>query len=223
MTHAADFFSAYDYTHLTQDLSHLPYSSFLAALDDIAIQHPDVRKIADTAVAAELEERVATVASPSAPAASTSLVVSRPESGSASDPRSRPGTGSGTSPSSGDPSGRGSPGATSPTNHGRSITIATGNQGKAGGARSKNRETDGLAVSSRGGKKGGAAEKAAAKTMDVAAVEGFRPDDQRLLVLLQKYVLVKSQAGKEVRADRYTASARKTFLVRGRPDSFCCV
>lgn len=29
-------------------------------------------------------------------------------------------------------------------------------------------------------------------------MQGFRPDDQRLLILLQKYILVKSHAGKEV-------------------------
>lgn len=194
--------------HRSQDLSHLPYSSFLAALDDITIQHPDVPKLADTAAAEALEESVATIAA--APTA-RSLVVRRPGSGTASSPRSRPGTGSGTDTGSEEPSGRGSPGAISPTNHRRSLTTAAGNQSKAGNARSSTREEDNsvaaataAAVSPRAGSRnGGARPKAAvAENLDTAAAEGFRPDDQRLLVLLQKYLLVKSQAGREVRTDR---------------------
>lgn len=189
--------------HRAQDLSHLPYSSFLAALDDIAVQHPDVPKLADTAAAEAEEESVAIIAA--APA--RSLVVRRPESGSASDPRSRPGTGSGNDTSSEEPTGRGSPGAISPPDHRRSLTIAVaGSQSKAGSARGNTREGGGLAaasagaaVSPKGGRSGGARAKAAvAENLEAAPAKGFRPDDQRLLVLLQKYVLVKSQAGKEV-------------------------
>lgn len=209
MTTFFDFFCAH-----TQDLSHLPYSSFLAALDDIAIQHPDVRKLADAAAAAALEERVA-IAATTIPvtATATSSAERRPGSGSGSDPRSRPGTGSGTENRSKGPTGRDSPGATSATSDGCPLPVAGGHQSKAGStpARGNIIEDDGAAaaaVSPRGGgRKGGAGATAvvakataaaAAANVDVMAAEGFRPDEQRLLVLLQNYVLAKSQAGKEV-------------------------
>lgn len=217
----------------TQDLSHLPYSSFLAALDDIAIQHPDVRRLADAATAAALEERVAIIAA----APGTSLVVRRPGSGSATNPGSRPGTGGGTDTSSGEPAGRDSPRAFSPISDKRSLTAAGGNQSGAGNARGGTRGDDvaaaAAAVASKGDRTGGsavakagkkkAAVAVAAETPDAEAAEGFRSDDQRLLILLQKYVLVKSQAGKEVRASRSNAHIHILYSPGGEKTPVCSV
>lgn len=203
-----------------QDLSHLPYSSFLAALDDIAIQHPDVRKLADTAAAATLEENVAILAKPDPDFAITELIQRRPGSGSGSDPRSHPGTGYSTDHRSGEHTGRGGAIAVSPTRGRRSVSPEGGNPNKVD---SNNREDDGTAVAvlspSRRVRKGGTGIKAGANAgvaaavrhSDVTAAAGLRPDDQRLLVLLQKYVLVKSQAGKEVGGHRYTSSVKRFF------------
>lgn len=95
------------------------YPGFVAALDNIALQHSDVRKAADVAAAKALVERV--------------IVSARPE----------------------------------------------------------------------GTREGG---------------EMFRPDNQRLLVLLQKYILVKSEAGREVQSIMATSYVTISLCCRR-----CCI
>lgn len=220
-----------------QELSHLPYSSFLATLDDIAIQHSDVRRLADAAAAATLEESVAVLArtTPAASVATRRIDIftengsgngfgRRPESGNGHASASRPETGRDVTHRADNHSGETID--TGKTTHGHKFTAeggGAGDQGERGaGKTQKSRENSGKAASASrtGGRSSpnakksgvargdvGAAGMAVAATLSTSAgsadvetiiVEGFRPDDQRLLILLQKYILVKSNAGKEV-------------------------
>lgn len=180
-----------------------------------------MRKIADTAAAAAMEEGVAAVvtAIPTASAATSLVEVRHPGNGSGTGSGSRPGAGNDTTGNrSGEPSGnhpttgRGSSrgAAGSPTNGRLSLAAAEGKKSKAGHARSSKlqngtvttatQSTEGR-VSGAEAKAGGAATTtvaAAAENLELLSAAGFRPDDQRLLVILQQYVLVNSQAGKEV-------------------------
>lgn len=203
-----------------QDLSHLPYSSFLACLDDITIQHPNVRRIADATAAATIKEAIATLVTPN---------VVHPGSGSGSGSGNRSGIGKGSrkraggysgnqpTPGAGSSRGAGSPKSldriSSEAQDGKKSTTehaTRGGQVQNGTVTTANYSTDGRLSEA----KEKMVEKmvGAAKTTVVAAAEeletlfasGFRPDDQRLLVLLQQYVLVNSQAGREV--SRYTQS-----------------
>lgn len=224
----------------TQDLSHLPYSSFLACLDDITVQHPNVRKIAEAAAAAVIEEGVATLA--------TSIVV-RPESGSGTASSSRPGTtgttsgtrrGTGTGsgsrpgtakgtanragessrnhPTAGTSSSRG---AGSPRRADRISSAASDGENSKGEQAMRRKKNQSGAVTATNhptegtGRLDGAGAKkvvggvtttvaAAAEKKEILSPAGFRPDDQRLLVFLQQYVFVNSQAGREV--SQYTES-----------------
>lgn len=218
----------------TQELSHLPYSSFLAVLDDVAIQHPDVRRLADSAAATALEESVVVLAAPADPAKtlatkmcpnneSLEIAVSHPENGPGTLLGSRPGTrNDGERPDNRSPSGRNTANAGLGNKVRAEQSRAPGSsahQGRKIGG--KNKVTDAKVKSPRrrgekpdpttrrAGVVAGEPRTAATSTTpeptssaagETVPTSGFRPDDQRLLVLLQKYILVKSTAGKEVGA-----------------------
>lgn len=118
------------------------YPGFLAALEDLALQHPQVRKLADAAAASARAESVATLI--------TGIQNETPGIVEANTP-----------------------------------TIVT----KGGGGV----EAGSRAVASAKGRK-----KKKNPSTERFAEGGFRPDDQRLLILLRKYVLVKSEHGREV-------------------------
>lgn len=193
-------------------MSYLPYSRFLATLDDLGLQHPDVRKLADAAAAFALAESVATLSTP-ANALAERNPESKREAISAIRPGVRPGAGSAT--------GLAADSAKRPKS-GRESTRRINpvlNQHKA-----LEKQDPALSVGSRATsskaekhyktKAGAKSEKTTPapqeKDDDVTAV-GFQPNDQRLLVLLQKYILVKSEAGREVRVDGGFADVSKIF------------
>ncbi|CAM9128740.1 unnamed protein product [Ectocarpus fasciculatus] len=182
-----------------KDLSHLPYSSFLAALDDIGTQHPDLRRLADAAAAAAQEESVAVLAraTPGATTAVPSSVEANHESGvgkTSKRPYNRSVKGGATSPTNAD--GKISRAENSRTTKTKSrAETAAKLGGRPGAAGAKSPAGGGATAKVAGAKAAG--EGATAETIEVECLGGFRPDDQRLLVFLQKYVFVHSQAGKE--------------------------
>lgn len=187
---------------LKQDLSHLPYSSFLAALDDIGTQHQDLRRLADAAAAAAQEESVAVLvrAIPGATTAVSSMAEADRGSGvgkNSKRPYHRSVKGGATSPTNAD--GKRSRAEncriTKTDNRGENAAKLGGRPGAAG---AKSSACGGATAKVAGAKATG--EGATAETFEVDEyLGGFRPDDQRLLVFLQNYVFVNSQAGKEVR------------------------
>ncbi|CAM9138462.1 unnamed protein product [Ectocarpus sp. 12 AP-2014] len=182
-----------------KDLSHLPYSSFLAALDDIGTQHPDLRRLADAAAAAAQEESVAVLvrAIPGAATAVSSLVQDDRRSGVGKKSKrhyNRSAKGGATSPTNADGKGSRSEKSRTPTTENRAEKAAK-LVGRPGAAGAKSPVGGGATARVAGAKAAG--EGATAETAEVECLGGFRPDDQRLLVLLQKYVFVNSQAGKE--------------------------
>ncbi|CAM9599254.1 unnamed protein product, partial [Scytosiphon promiscuus] len=172
-----------------KDLSHLPYSSFLAALDDIGLQHSDVRRLADAAAATTLEESVAVCASV-APAASVPATEG-PDAGRSTHRKRYAEEGGGALGAGGQReggAGKKESGENSDTAASTSRPGGRSSPKRIGVARGK----AGAAVVS------GEAAAAGSKAAEAVLMQGFRPDDQRLLVLLQKYILVKSHAGQEV-------------------------
>ncbi|CAM9548670.1 unnamed protein product [Pylaiella littoralis] len=215
-----------------KDLSHLPYSSFLACLDDITIQHPTVRRIADATAAATIKEAIATLVTPN---------VVHPGSGSGSGSGNRSGTGKGSrkraggysgnqpTPGAGSSRGAGSPKSldriSSEAQDGKKSTTehaTRGGQFQNGTVTTANYSTDGRLSEAKEKmveKMVGAAKTtvvAAAEELETSFASGFRPDDQRLLVLLQQYVLVNSQAGREAcsELDEEGKGARQRALGR---------
>lgn len=122
------------------------YPELLAALDDLGLQHPEVRKLADAAAASARAESVAVIV-PDVDNETPGLADTK-------------------------------------------VTPIIPRKGVGGmGAGS------GRVASAKGGKK-------QKKSSTERFVEGgFRPDDQRLLILLRKFVLVKSDFGREVGND----------------------
>ncbi|CAB1111933.1 unnamed protein product [Ectocarpus sp. CCAP 1310/34] len=182
-----------------KDLSHLPYSSFLAALDDIGTQHPDLRRLADAATAAAQEESVAVLvrAIPGATTAVSSLVEADRGSGvgkKSKRPYNRSAKGGATSPTNADGKRSRAENSRTPTTENRAEKAAKLGV-RPGAAGAKSPAGGGATAKVAGAKAEG--EGATAETFEVDYLGGFRPDDQRLLVLLQKYVFVNSQAGKE--------------------------
>lgn len=183
---------------IKQDLSHLPYSSFLAALDDIGTQHPDLRRLADAATAAAQEEMLVR-AIPGATTAVASLVEADRGSGVGKKPKrpyNRSVKGGATSPTNADGKRSRAENSRTPTTENRAEKAAKLG-GRPGAAGAKSPAGGGATAKVAGAKAAG--EGATAETSEVECLGGFRPDDQRFLVLLQKYVFVNSQAGKEVR------------------------
>ena len=212
----------------TQELNHLLYPEFLVALDDLAMQHPDVCKMANSAAGLALEERVANITREVPPeshretGAATHLGLSsgvRPRVSSRTHPVITP------------------PARAPTTNYQRLARSPEKNRKRCPGnsprdfsehrsqTRSKTRESP---PSRRAGKQAGSpknvknvnthvagrtatgaeAEAGAGMLFEAVAesdsrpaefdLVGFRPDDQRLLILLQSYILVNSEAGKKV-------------------------
>ncbi|CBN75312.1 conserved unknown protein [Ectocarpus siliculosus] len=182
-----------------RDLSHLPYPSFLAALDDIGTQHPDLRRLGDAAAAAAQEESVAVLvrAIPGATTAVSSLVEADRGSGvgkKSKRPYNRSARGEATSPTNADGKRSRAENSRTPTTENRAEKAAK-LSGRPGAAGAKSPAGGGATAKVAGAKAAG--EGATAETAEVECLGGFRPDDQRLLVLLQKFVFVNSQAGKE--------------------------
>lgn len=168
-----------------------------------------MRKIADAAAAAAIEEGVATLVAP---------IEARPGSGSGSGSGSRSGTAKGAANHSGENSGNrpatgtGTRGAGSPRKPDWiSSAVQVGKQSKAEHAAMGSKVQKGMVTTanrSTKGRLGGAEAKVVGPVKETVAAEterlqivstaGFRPADQRLLVFLQQYVLVNSQAGREV-------------------------
>lgn len=119
------------------------YPGFLAALEDLALQHPQVQKLADAAASSARAESVATMVSGIQDETSGIAETNTPTIAK---------------------KGGGGVGAGS-----RTVASAKGREHK------KKTSTERFAEG------------------------GFRPDDQRLLILLRKYVFVKSEYGREVR------------------------
>lgn len=182
-----------------QDLSYLPYASFLAVLDDITAQHSEVKRLAKKAVAVEADERVAITTASTIPAA-TSTAVARQDNHNGSGLTSSSGSGLyGEYPGSdrhedaalvpNNKPSRSPNGIKSP----RNVSTPGSDRGETSIATVTTTAATAAAAESPTGEGG------EGPVGGVNPAAGFGPNDQRLLVALQHYVLVKSDAGREVR------------------------
>ena len=189
----------------------------LAVLDDIAAQHSEVRRLADVAVAAALKENVATTTSAAAITTTTDTTSTTTATTTSTATRCQDGSSPRRYPFEASPrEGSGSYGAaTSPRSNGKPSRIPKASEPQQSSKSGDNgRDISTIAKATSGGRgRGRAAAGAAgesptstackgergAKNMGGIGAAGFSPNDQRLLVLLQHYVLAKSGAGREVR------------------------
>lgn len=190
-------------------------------LDDLALQHPDVCKMVDASAALALEEGAAkntpdgsqrspgqkknaetrlgssfgdnhrinsrTRSEPTSPARASpdsGGIESSSQKGRRTSPGISPGKGSRHSPGRGSRKRGASKTTIKTIKNRRPISPAEGNINEEGRA--------GAGVVSNAGAE------SKSRLSEFIVVGGFRPDDQRLLVLLQDYILVKSKIGREV-------------------------
>lgn len=210
----------------SQGLNYLLYPRFLVMLDDLALQHHDVCKMADASAALALEEgavKNTPEVSQQSPgqkintktclgsssrdhhrinsrtrSESTSPTRASPDSGVIENsPRKGPRTSLSTSPGK---NSKHSPERGSRKQDSSKTTVKTvkSRQPMSPAERNTNEGARAAATEARAGAMSNAGAESKSRLSEFIVVGEFRPDDQRLLVLLQNYILVKSKIGREV-------------------------